>query len=59
MTDTPRDWESPDWNDTNRVHNWKNHITSEIKAMWGSFTDAQKKALARQAEACSAAEDWE
>jgi hypothetical protein len=52
------DYINPDWSDKNRVHNWKNYISDEMKAMWNSFTDAQKIAIGKNAEGTAGEENW-
>jgi hypothetical protein len=56
-TDEP--WRDPQWDKAGRVHDWRNHISEEIEAMWDTFTDAQKAALYRQAQELASAEEWE
>jgi hypothetical protein len=43
------DWWRPDWNAGGKVHNWRNYVSEEVRAMWDTFNDDQKKALYRQA----------
>lgn len=57
--DTPADWQSPSWGAAGRVHEWKNYISDEVRAMWHTFTDEQKQAFARQADEIAGREDWE
>jgi len=59
MANTPNDWSEPDWNYSGKVHEWKNYISQEIRETWGEFTDAQKQALARQAEDNASDEEWD
>jgi hypothetical protein len=59
MDDTPPDWAAPDWSNTGRVHDWKNYITDEVREMWNTFTDAQKQAIARQADKTASSEYWD
>ena len=56
---TPRDYLSPNWEDDDRVHNWRNYIHEEVQAMWDTFTPAQKAALARQADEMASNEHWD
>jgi len=56
---TPNDWAAPEWDKAGRVHEWKNYISEEVQAMWATFTDAQKQALARQAEETASREEWD
>lgn len=57
--DTPSHYLSPDWEENNRVRNWKNYISDEVKAMWDTFTGPQKRAIARQAEEQAGQEEWD
>ncbi len=59
MENTPPDWQRPDWNSAGPVHEWKNYIGDEVRVMWGMFTDAQKRALARHADNIAGREEWE
>ncbi len=52
-------WKNPEWENAGRVHDWRNYISEEIEAMWDTFTDEQKAALYRQADAQASAEDWD
>ena len=56
---TPQDFEWPIWAHAHRVHEWKNYINDEVRAMWASFTRDQRAALARQAKERADSEDWE
>lgn len=59
MESTPKDWKAPEWDKAGRVHEWKYYISNEVQAMWHTFTDVQKQALARQAEENAAREEWD
>ena len=59
MDYTPTDWAAPDWGNAGRVHEWKHYIREEVQAMWETFTDMQKQALARQAENNASNEEWD
>lgn len=58
-TRLPIDWRDPDWDKAVRVHDWRNHIADIVRAMWHSFTDEQKQALAISAERIADAEEWD
>lgn len=49
----------PDWNAGLRVHNWRNHVPSEIRALWLTFTLPQREALFHWMEDEASAEEWE
>lgn len=55
----PPDWEVPDWGAACRVHDWKNHVSERVRALWASFSEEQKKALAAQADEQAQREEWE
>jgi S-formylglutathione hydrolase FrmB len=59
MAYTPKDWSTPDWKKKSRVHEWKNYISKELEAMWSTFNDAQKQALARNADDIASREHWD
>ncbi len=59
IADTPSDWQSPEWDEEDKVHNWRNYISEEVQEMWDTFTDVQKQALARQAQSEADNEDWD
>jgi hypothetical protein len=40
----------PDWNTKWQPYDWKNHIGRRTQALWNTFTDEQKVALAADAD---------
>lgn len=38
-------WDDPDWEKGGRIHNWRTHVSREVRAIWGSFTSAQRRVL--------------
>jgi hypothetical protein len=59
MEDLPNDWNAPIWKDARKVHEWKNYISEEMRALWGTFTDAQKQAIAQNAKRIASQEHWD
>lgn len=57
--DLPTDWREPEWGTYDKVHGWRNYITDEVQALWPTFTDEQKRALARQAWTAADNEEWD
>lgn len=55
----PSDWEYPEWEVEDRVHNWRNYATNELKAHWQYMTDETKKIVAECLAECASAEEWE
>lgn len=53
------DYINPEWDRVWKVHNWRNYITDELRAMWDTFTPEQKLAIARMAEEQASREEWE
>jgi len=53
------DWQAPAWDKPSRVHEWKNYVNEEVAALWNTFTDTQKQALARNAQELADLEEWE
>jgi len=54
-----REWLNPKWDEAGRVHDWRNHVPDEVKEIWVTFTDAQKRALFAWAEELAGREEWE
>ncbi len=59
MDITPLNWEHPDWGSAGLVHDWRNYISSELRVMWETFTDTQKRAIARHADELVGREEWD
>ena len=51
------EWDYDWWE--NRVHDWRNYISKEVRQMWQSFTPEQRAALARQADEQAGQEEWD
>jgi hypothetical protein len=59
-SDLPDDLAAPNWNDeTNRVHNWRNHIGWFAQENWAIFSRYQKIILWLDAEEAASSEEWE
>jgi len=56
--EAPKDYLLPNWQQCQRVHDWKNHVTEEIIGIWETFNEAQKAAIARMADQLANDEDW-
>ena len=54
----PDDWENPKWGERNVVHNWRNYISIQLRNLWDSFNDEQKKAIACNAMDVASNEHW-
>lgn len=53
------DWQHPSWDEDDRVHNWRNYAPFELREMWESFSDEQKKAIAFALDECASNEHWD
>ena len=49
----------PAWEEAEKVHDWRNHVTARVQSIWNTFTDEQKLALADWAEYLSDRENWD
>jgi hypothetical protein len=49
----------PDWENTGRVHDWRNYISEELRHIWWTFTVDQKMAIARNADDMADRERWD
>ena len=54
-----KDIQNPKWEETGRVHDWRNYISVRVRAIWHTFTDEQKEALYLQAENMADNEEWD
>ncbi len=57
--ETPGDWKSPNWDECDRIHDWKNYISDKMRAIWDTFTDEQKQAIAESAQGAANSEQWD
>lgn len=55
----PFDWETPDFSQTTKVHDWKNYVGELTQAHWPNFTDQQKQDLARDFQTMADREEWD
>lgn len=56
---TPDDFETPDWDRAGKVHDWRNYVSDEIRAMWPDIPVSLKAAIARQSDAMANLEEWD
>jgi hypothetical protein len=42
-----------------RVHEWRNHVPHEIKTIWATLSDRERKLVAIMAERQASAEEWD
>lgn len=55
----PSDWENPQWDAADRVHDWKNYAGEWLRETWHSLSDEQKKAVAASLDDAASAEEWD
>jgi hypothetical protein len=53
------DVNDPQWQAAGPVHDWRNHVGEGVQAIWHTFTDAQRMALAAAADERASREHWE
>ena len=58
-TDPPLDWHDPDWENAQKVHEWKNYIFPPLQRVWGEFTMSQQQLIAANAEYQADQENWD
>lgn len=56
---TEEEFANPDWNNKNRVHDWKNYVREELKVMWPSFTLEQRRVIAENMDNIASDEGWD
>jgi hypothetical protein len=49
----------PKWEKAGKIHDWRNHISDNVRMLWPTFTDEQKFALTEQADSKASDEKWE
>ena len=47
------------WDNPERVHDWRDYVTDTVRGMWGTFSDAQKKAIQAMAQEMADKEEWD
>ena len=55
----PTDWESPEWQNCDRAHGWRNYASKDVEKEWPNFTEYQKKILAIAFNESASREQWD
>jgi hypothetical protein len=55
----PFDWQNPNWQEEERVHNWRNYATDILIANWGRFPDDAKQMISEALNNAADREEWE
>lgn len=50
---------NPQWENTQRIHDWRNYIPQEIRKLWDSLSEDSKMMAYYIAEEVATKEDWE
>ncbi len=50
---------NPQWEKADKVHDWRNYISDNVKAIWDTFSNIQKFALLKQADDQASREEWD
>lgn len=50
---------NPEWDKATKVHDWRNYVPENIRAMWETFTIAQRIALVQWADDIADNEYWD
>ena len=53
------EYQTPNWGAAGRVHDWRNYVSDELRAMWRTFTPAQQTAIGKNAEEAASREEWD
>ncbi len=59
MNNVPEDWNNPDFENTEKVHDWKNYASDRLKAYWDVFTPAQKMMISECLQEIADSEHWD
>lgn len=52
-------YQYPEWDKAGRVHDWRNYISEELRAIWATFTPEQRDAIGRNADEIAGREHWD
>lgn len=50
---------NPDWENTSRVHDWRNYISEEMQQIWDTFSEEQKRVIYENTESMANREEWD
>lgn len=53
------DLNDPKFEQTTRVHDWRNYVPDEWQKDWNKFTNREKKIIAIMAETQADSEEWD
>lgn len=58
-TDKQSDVDDPQWDHAGKVHDWRNHVGYDVRAIWHTFTPEQRMVLAKDADNRASNEHWD
>lgn len=48
----------PRWAEVGKVHDWRNHLSEDIKNNWNTFSSEQRRWLYNMADSLASGENW-
>ena len=55
----PYDWQNPKWDITDRIHNWRNYASDDLKDEWLSMSGKQRMIIASCLDEIASGEHWD
>lgn len=55
----PSDWDNPNWDIVDHVHNWRNYANEGLQREWQSFTGRQKIIISSSLDYVASNEHWD
>ena len=55
----PRDWSGPEWGVEDRIHNWRNYASDELKTEWPKLSGKQRMIIAAMLKEMASNEHWD
>jgi len=52
-------YDKPDWDNAERIHDWRNYADEELRQIWSTFTLEQKRIIAELLEKQADREEWD
>lgn len=56
---TPIDYENPQWTTYQKIHCWRNHVPTQIQAIWMTFNQMQKASISQAFQEMADNEEWD
>lgn len=55
----PVDWENPNWDVGEKVHNWRNYVSNDAKQIWPDMRVRLRIVLAANFDYIAGQEEWD